>query len=94
MSADECNARAKRFSRSRNLSVHWGETRAEIVRATTEGRIARAFCVIDDGKSDFPAHALICLAERDAWTRGSVRRLRCKLLDVIVLRHREESIAC
>lgn len=54
---------------------------------TKHGR--RALCVVDDARDEFPAHALVRLADRGAYNRGSVRRLRSQLLDLLTVRRAE-----
>ena len=49
----------------------------------------RALCVIDDAQDGFPAHALLQLSDRRAYDKGSVRRLRSRLLDLITVRRAE-----
>lgn len=41
---------------------------------------ARVFCVVDDGKLDFQAHAVMCLAHSHGMNRSSVRRVRQRLM--------------
>lgn len=46
----------------------------------------RELCVVDDAQDGFPAHALLQLSDRRAYNKGSVRRLRSRLLDLIAVR--------
>ena len=46
----------------------------------------RELCVVDDALDGFEAHALVRLANPDAYTKGSVRRLRERLLDLFSFR--------
>lgn len=41
---------------------------------------ARMFCVVDDGKPDFQAHAVTRLADSHGMNRSSVRRIRQQLM--------------
>ena len=41
---------------------------------------ARTFCVVDDGKPDFQAHAATRLADSHGMSRSSVRRVRRQLM--------------
>lgn len=41
---------------------------------------ARTFCVVDDGKPDFQAHASVHLATGQGMTQSSVRRVRKELM--------------
>ena len=51
---------------------------------THHGR--RELCVVDDARDGFTAHALVRLADRSAYDRGSVRRLRRRLIELFTLR--------
>ena len=46
----------------------------------------RELCVVDDPREGFDAHALVRLANPGAYNRGSVRRLRERLIDLFSLR--------
>lgn len=46
----------------------------------------RELCVVDDARGGFDAHALVRLANPDAYGRASVRRVRKRLLDLLVFR--------
>ena len=54
----------------------------EAVRSlrTDDGR--RELCIVDDAEEGFPAHALLRLANPGAYNKGSVRRLRKRLIDL------------
>ena len=54
---------------------------------TKHGR--RELCVVDDARDGFPAHALVQLADRGAYNKSSVRRLRSRLLDLLTVRPAE-----
>ena len=61
---------------------------ASVRRLLTEhGR--RALCVVDDARDGFPAHTLVQLEDRGAYTQGKLRRLRHRLLDLIEVRPAE-----
>ena len=51
---------------------------------TPHGR--RELCVVDDARPEFRAHALVQLADRTAYNKASVRRLRRRLLDLVAFR--------
>ena len=51
---------------------------------TRDGR--RELCVVDDAVDGFSAHALVRLANPGAYGKGSVRRLRRRLLDLFRFR--------
>ncbi len=51
---------------------------------TPDGR--RELCVVDDAADGFNAHALVRLANPGAYRRGSVKRLRGRLLDLFSFR--------
>ena len=46
----------------------------------------RELCVVDDARRGFRAHALVQLADRNAYNRASVRRLRRRLLELVAFR--------
>lgn len=50
----------------------------------------RELCVVDDAREGFAAHALLQLAHPEGYGRGSVRRLRKRLIDLLDLRSMRE----
>ena len=84
MTSDELIVRVKALQ-SDAQPARYGKAQAAAVRAVTTAAVSRAFCVVDDGKSGFPAHALIRLDNPKAWTPSSVRRLRNRLLRVFAV---------
>ena len=79
----EARARANRF-------FGLGVVRAARVRElrTPQGR--RELCVVDDALPEFVAHALLQLADRGAYDKGSVRRVRQQLLELTAFRRRQD----
>ena len=68
----------------------FGVVRAVRVRElrTTQGR--RELCVVDDALPEFEAHALLQLADRGAYNKGSVRRVRRQLLKLTAFRPHQD----
>ena len=52
----------------------------------------RELCVVDDARRGFRAHALVQLADRNAYNRALVRRLRRRLLDWSLFDPRKPSL--
>ena len=91
----EIRRRAKQFDTNSEANEHptLAIARAHDIRClrTESGR--RSFCVIDDARPDFKAHALVRPADRAAHSRSSIKRLRRKLLELFaVCRDRDPTI--
>ena len=81
MTREEARKRVDAFVDSTSANQIKGIAVAEtkIVRAIRKSN-ARIFCVLDDGQSDFRAHAVIRLADHLSPTLSSVRRVRRQLM--------------
>ena len=84
MTMEELGARAGKLQSGTQVA-RYGAAQAGAVRETTADDTSRAFCVVDAGERDFPAHALIRLDNPKVWTPSSVRRLRRALLRIFTL---------